>query len=194
MQMKITSAEFVKSVVKVEDLPKDNFPEIAFVGRSNVGKSSLLNALMKKKLAYTSATPGKTREINYFRINQKFYFVDLPGYGYAKVSKAEQDRWKVLLEAYLQNRPQLKLCLLLIDARHPDLENDKQMAEFLYFYGRRFAIARTKVDKLKKKSERDTSRKTSESFFSNYEFMLDVSAHSGEGVLDLVKHISEYLS
>ncbi|MFN3345019.1 MAG: ribosome biogenesis GTP-binding protein YihA/YsxC [Chloroherpetonaceae bacterium] len=192
--MKITSAEFVKSVVKVEDLPKDNFPEIAFVGRSNVGKSSLLNALMKKKLAYTSATPGKTREINYFRINQKFYFVDLPGYGYAKVSKAEQDRWKVLLEAYLQNRPQLKLCLLLIDARHPDLENDKQMAEFLYFYGRRFAIARTKVDKLKKKSERDTSRKTSESFFSNYEFMLDVSAHSGEGVLDLVKHISEYLS
>ncbi len=191
--MKITSAEFVKSVVKVEDLPADNFPEVAFVGRSNVGKSSLLNALMKKKLAYTSATPGKTREINYFRINQKFYFVDLPGYGYAKVSKAEQDRWKVLLEAYLQNRPQLKLCLLLIDARHPDLENDKQMAEFLYFYGRRFAIVRTKVDKLKKKSERETLRQISASFFSNYEFMTDVSAHSGEGILDLGKHISEYL-
>lgn len=192
--MKITSAEFFKSVVKIEDLPKDNFPEVAFVGRSNVGKSSLLNALMKKKLAYTSATPGKTREINYFRINQKFYFVDLPGYGYAKVSKAEQAQWKVLLESYLQNRPQLKLCLLLIDARHPDLENDKQMAEFLYFYGRRFALVRTKIDKLKKKAERETSRQTSEAFFSNYEFIDDVSAHSGEGVLDLIKHFSVYLT
>lgn len=192
--MKITSAEFAKSVAKIDDLPKDNFPEVAFVGRSNVGKSSLLNALMKKKLAYASATPGKTREINYFRINQKFYFVDLPGYGYAKVSKAEQERWKALLEAYLQNRPQLKLCLLLIDARHPNLENDKQMAEFLYFYGRRFALARTKIDKLKKKSERESSRKLSEAFFSNYEFSLDVSAQSGEGVSDLIKHVSAYLS
>ncbi len=191
--MKLTSAEFVKSVVKIEDLPKDNFPEIAFVGRSNVGKSSLLNALMKKKLAYTSATPGKTREINYFRINQKFYFVDLPGYGYAKVSKAEQLRWKTLLEAYLQNRPQLNLCLLLVDARHPNLENDKQMAEFLYFYGRRFAIVLTKVDKLKKKSEREMSLTVSASFFSNYEFIHSVSAHSGEGILDLIKHFSAYL-
>ncbi len=191
--MKLTSAEFVKSVVKIEDLPKDNFPEIAFVGRSNVGKSSLLNALMKKNLAYTSATPGKTREINYFRINQKFYFVDLPGYGYAKVSKAEQLRWKPLLEAYLQNRPQLNLCLLLVDARHPNLENDKQMAEFLYFYGRRFAVALTKVDKLKKKSEREMSLTLSASFFSHYDFIHSVSAHSGEGILDLIKHFSAYL-
>jgi GTP-binding protein len=192
--MKIITAEFVKSVVAIEGLPKDSLPEIAFVGRSNVGKSSLLNALMKKKLAYTSATPGKTREINYFRINQKFYFVDLPGYGYAKVSKAEQARWKELLEAYLQNRPQLKLCLLLIDARHPDLENDKQMAEFLYFYGRRFAIVLTKVDKLKKKSERELSMSVSASFFSNYEFIHSVSAYSGEGILDLIKHLSAYLT
>lgn len=192
--MMITSAEFVRSVVKVEDLPKDNFPEIAFVGRSNVGKSSLLNALMKKKLAYTSATPGKTREINYFRINQKFYFVDLPGYGYAKVSKAEHARWKELLEAYLQNRPQLKLCLLLIDARHPTMENDKQMAEFLYFYGRRFAIVLTKMDKLKKQAERKNSLTVCASFFSNYEFIHSVSAPRGEGVLDLIKHLSSYLS
>lgn len=191
--MKITSAEFVKSVVKIDDLPKDNLSEIAFVGRSNVGKSSLLNALMKKKLAYTSGAPGKTREINYFRINQKFYFVDLPGYGYAKVSKSEQAAWKVLLEAYLKNRPQLKLCLLLVDSRHPNLENDKEMQEFLYFYGRRFALVRTKLDKLKKKSERESSRQASELFFSNYDFLQDVSAQNGEGILDLIKHISIYL-
>ncbi len=191
--MTIKSAEFVKSVVKIEDLPRDNFPEIAFVGRSNVGKSSLLNALMRKKLAYTSATPGKTREIHYFRINRKLYFVDLPGYGYAKVSKAEQARWKDLLETYLQNRPQLKLCLLLVDARHPTMENDKQMAEFLYFYGRRFAIVLTKLDKLKKTSEREASLSTCASFFSNYEFIHPVSAQSGEGILDLMKHFSTYL-
>ncbi|MCS6988739.1 MAG: ribosome biogenesis GTP-binding protein YihA/YsxC [Chloroherpetonaceae bacterium] len=189
--MKITSAEFFKSVKRLEDLPKDNLPEIAFAGRSNVGKSSLLNALMRKKLAYASSTPGRTRDINFFRINQKFYFVDLPGYGYAKVSKAEQEAWKELLEAYLRNRPQLRLCVMLVDARHPEMQNDKQMSEFLYFYGRPFAIALTKIDKLKKKSERENARKAVEGFFSNYEFVQEVSAQSGEGVLDLLKHIGQ---
>lgn len=192
--MKITSAEFFKSARRLDDLPKDNAPEIAFAGRSNVGKSSLLNALMKKKLAHSSATPGKTRQLNFFRINQKFWFVDLPGYGYAKVSKAEQESWKALLEAYFRHRPQLKLCVLLVDARHPEMPSDKQMAEFLYFYGHRFGIALAKIDKLKKKSERDAARKTAEAFFSNYEFIQEVSARSGEGVSDLLKRIEQSLA
>lgn len=192
--MKITSAEFFKSARRLEDLPKDDAPEIAFAGRSNVGKSSLLNALMKKKLAHSSSTPGKTRLLNFFRINRKFWFVDLPGYGYAKVSKAEQESWKALLEGYFRHRPQLKLCVLLVDARQPEMASDKQMAEFLYFHGQRFGIALAKIDKLKKRSERERSRKAAEAFFSNYEFIQEVSAHSGEGVSELLKRIDQSLA
>lgn len=190
--MKISSAEFVKSVTAPHALPKDGLPEIAFVGRSNVGKSSLLNLLMGRKLARTSATPGKTRELNFFLINRKFYFVDLPGYGYAKVHRSLQDEWKELLEWYLKARPQLKLVLLLIDARHPAMENDKQMQEFLAFYGRRYALIRTKVDKLSK-SELDAAHHISESFFSDYDFTADVSATKRIGQQELLAKLKPYL-
>jgi len=162
--MKITSAEFIRSVTTPQALPKDGLPEIAFVGRSNVGKSSLLNLLMQRKLAHTSATPGKTRQLNFFLINRKFYFVDLPGYGYAKTSKSLQEEWRELLEWYLKARVQLKLVLLLIDARHVTMENDKQMQEFLAFYGRRYALVRTKIDKLSQ-AELAEARRKSEAFF-----------------------------
>ncbi len=190
--MKIRSAEFVKSVASPDALPKDGLPEIAFVGRSNVGKSSLLNLLMGRKLARTSATPGKTRELNFFLINRKFYFVDLPGYGYAKVQKSLQEEWKVLLEWYLRARTQLKLVLLLIDARHTTMAIDKQMQEFLAFYGRRYALIRTKVDKLSK-AELDAARCASESFFSDYDFTADVSATKRIGQQELLAKLKPYL-
>lgn len=190
--MKIRSAEFIKSVSSPDALPKDGLPEIAFVGRSNVGKSSLLNLLMGRKLARTSATPGKTRELNFFLINRKFYFVDLPGYGYAKVQKSLQEEWKVLLEWYLRARTQLKLVLLLIDARHTTMAIDKQMQEFLAFYGRRYALIRTKVDKLSK-AELDAARCASESFFSDYDFTADVSATKRIGQQELLAKLKPYL-
>lgn len=190
--MRITSAEFVRSVVSPDALPKDGLPEIAFVGRSNVGKSSLLNLLMQRKLARTSATPGKTRELNFFLINRKFYFVDLPGYGYAKVEKSLQLEWKKLLEWYLEARPQLKLVLLIIDARHPQMENDKQMQEFLAFYGRRYALVRTKIDKLTK-AELAAAQAASEAFFEGYEFAADVSATKKIGQQELLSKLKPYL-
>jgi GTP-binding protein len=191
--MKIESVEFYKSVTKVSDLPKAGLPEIAFAGRSNVGKSSLLNTIMGKKLARTSATPGKTREINFFLVNGKFYFVDLPGYGFAKVAKTAKDEWQHLMEGYLKDRPELKLVLLLIDSRHPSMDSDLQMQEFLYFYGRPFGIARTKVDKLNQ-SELVKGKRESESFFSDYDFIMDFSSHTGHGKKELLRVLDKYLS
>ena len=190
--MKITSAEFIRSVTTPQALPKDGLPEIAFVGRSNVGKSSLLNLLMQRKLAHTSATPGKTRQLNFFLINRRFYFVDLPGYGYAKTSKSLQEEWRELLEWYLKARVQLKLVLLLIDARHVTMENDKQMQEFLAFYGRRYALVRTKIDKLSQ-AELAEARRKSEAFFSGYDFTADVSATKRIGQRELLSKIKPYL-
>ncbi len=191
--MKIESAAFYKSVTRLEDLPKDNFPEIAFAGRSNVGKSSLLNTLMGHKgLARTSATPGKTREINFFIINSKFYFVDLPGYGYAKVSKSLKAKWAGLLEDYLKDRQNLKLVALLIDARHPTTSLDLEMQEFLSFYGRHLAIVRTKTDKLNQ-SMQSKAKKETERAYTDYDFILDFSARNGSGKKQLLSQFDDYL-
>jgi GTP-binding protein len=191
--MKIESAAFYKSVTRLEDLPKDNFPEIAFAGRSNVGKSSLLNTLMGHKgLARTSATPGKTREINFFIINSKFYFVDLPGYGYAKVSKSLKAEWAGLLEDYLKDRQNLKLVVLLIDSRHPTTPLDLEMQEFLSFYGRHLAIVRTKTDKLNQ-SMQSKAKKETERAYTDYDFILDFSARNGRGKKQLLSQFNDYL-
>lgn len=191
--MKIESVEFYKSVTRLEDLPKNGFPEIAFAGRSNVGKSSLLNEIMGKKgLARTSATPGKTREINFFIINSKFYFVDLPGYGYAKVSKSLKEEWAGLLESYLRLRQELKLVVLLVDSRHPTTELDLEMDDFLSFYGRRMAVVRTKIDKLNQ-SMMSKAKKETESIYTECEFMLDFSAKNGRGKKELLRQLDGYL-
>ncbi len=146
-----TQSTFVKSLSDFKDRPEPLLPEIAFVGRSNVGKSSLLNALLgRKKLALVSSTPGKTRLINYFLINNNFYFVDLPGYGYAKISKKEAAKWKSMIEAYLLGSEQLKLVLLLADVRREPMAADIQMADWLNYYQIPFAFVLTKTDKISK--------------------------------------------
>lgn len=147
--MKITSAEFVKSVVDISQLPKLRLPETAFAGRSNVGKSRLLNALTnRKKLAAISSTPGKTRTINYFKINDSYYFVDLPGYGFAKVSKKMRIHWQRLIESYLTGSEQLRSVVMIIDARHKVSPLDLQMLGCLQEQGIPPIIVATKADKL----------------------------------------------
>lgn len=147
--MIIKQSEFITSAVRPSQYPEDNRVEIAFVGRSNVGKSSLINSLTnRRKLVKVSSTPGKTRLINFFLINNTFYFVDLPGYGYAKVSKEEQAKWGGIIEAYLVNRKQLKRIILLVDSRHKPTEDDITMYQWIKHYGYECLIVATKSDKL----------------------------------------------
>lgn len=146
--MKIASAVFVKSVSDNNFL-KTDYPEVAFVGRSNVGKSSIINFITNRKhLAKTSATPGKTKLINYFLINKKFLLVDLPGYGYAQVSKKEKTNWGEFLEEYLKTSKNLKCVYLLLDVRRTPTEQDEQMLEFLVYNRINVKIVVTKIDTL----------------------------------------------
>lgn len=148
--MRIKQSEFIISAVKREQYPLDNRNEVAFVGRSNVGKSSIINSLTnRKKLAKVSGTPGKTRLINFFLINNDFYLVDLPGYGYAKVSKSEKDSWDKTIEMYLTEREQLKRIVLLVDSRHKPTGDDILMYEWAKHFGYDVVVVATKSDKLK---------------------------------------------
>jgi len=147
--MKISSAEFVKSAFNRTHWITDGLPEIAFLGRSNVGKSSLLNSLLQRKgLARTSNTPGRTQSINFFLINESFYFTDLPGYGYAKVSKTMRHDWGVMAEEYLAQRRELVLSIQLVDSRHEPTTLDKQLHEWLIHHQKNRLIVATKTDKL----------------------------------------------
>lgn len=132
-------------------LPKNDIPEIAFAGKSNVGKSSLINGLLNRKsLARTSSEPGKTQTINFYNVNKELYFVDLPGYGYAKVSKEMKEKWGKMIERYLHQSEQLKAVLLLIDIRHEPSENDKNMYQWIVQNGYEPVIIATKLDKIKR--------------------------------------------
>lgn len=154
----MTSAEFAKTATRPEEWPRGPQPELAFVGRSNVGKSSMLNALAGRKgLARVSNTPGRTRALQFFDLAyrptpaarpRQVRFCDLPGYGYAKVSKAERDRWAAMIEDYLRGRDVLRAVVLIVDARHPPAESDHDALAFLGATGRRVIVAATKMDKL----------------------------------------------
>ncbi len=147
--MIIKSSEFIISAVKRNQYPIDNRVEIAFVGRSNVGKSSIINALTNRRhLAKVSQTPGKTRLINFFLINNDFYLVDLPGYGYAKVSKKEKESWGKTIDTYLHGRDELKRVVLLVDSRHKPTADDIMMYEWIKHYGYDVIVVATKSDKL----------------------------------------------
>ncbi|MGL4850814.1 MAG: ribosome biogenesis GTP-binding protein YihA/YsxC [Clostridium sp.] len=147
--MRIKQSEFIISAVRKPQYPIDERVEIAFVGRSNVGKSSIINALTnRKKLAKVSQTPGKTKLINFFLINNDFYLVDLPGYGYAKVSKVEKESWGKTIEDYLAGREELKRVVLLVDSRHKPTGDDIMMYEWIKHYGYDVVVVATKSDKL----------------------------------------------
>ncbi len=141
--------EFVVSSGKLETFPSDRLPEIAFLGRSNVGKSSLINSLVGKKgLAFTSNTPGRTQTINFYRVDGAFYFVDLPGYGYARVPIKHKLEWKKLVEQYLENAETLKLCCIVLDARRGWMDTDLDLKQWLEDRGREYVVIATKFDKL----------------------------------------------
>ena len=147
--MKIRSSEIVVSAIRKEQYPAEGLPEIALVGRSNVGKSSATNALLNRRnFARTSQTPGKTRTINFYKINNEFYFVDLPGYGYAKVSKSEKDKWGVIMERYLQDRQELCAIFLLVDIRHEPTNDDVMMYDWIKHFGYNCVVIATKADKI----------------------------------------------
>ena len=149
--MKIKKSEFVTSAVKQEQYPESDLPEIAVVGRSNVGKSSLINMLLNRKnLARTSSTPGKTQLINFFDIDSKFTLVDLPGYGYARVSKEQKKTWGTIIETYLKNRKNLLEVIQLVDLRHKPTAEDVQMYQWIKSFGFNGIVVATKHDKIKK--------------------------------------------
>jgi GTP-binding protein len=151
MAMKVNQAEFVISAVGPDQYPPDALPEIALAGRSNVGKSSLINRMINRKnLARTSSTPGKTQTLNYYRINEALYFVDFPGYGFAKVSKSMREQWGKMIERYLLEREPLKLVMQIIDLRHPPSKDDQAMYEWLLHYGVPICVVATKADKIPK--------------------------------------------
>jgi GTP-binding protein len=194
--MKITSAEFILGAAAIRQLPKDGVPEIAFLGRSNVGKSSLINRLCgRKALARPSTDPGKTREMNYYLINKKFCFVDLPGYGYAKVPEQVRSSWGKLIEQYLKSREQLALVVQLVDARHDPTELDMMMIGWLDYYSIPFLVALTKADKLPA-SKMTRFLEGSKHRFTRYGYCREVipfSSITGVGKNELMKVIQHHL-
>ena len=151
MNVNWNMAQFVRSAAKPSDFPRDGLPQVVFVGRSNVGKSSVINRLLNRKnFARVGSAPGKTTHINYFLIDQKLYLVDLPGYGYAKVSKQERDRWGRLIEAWFADTQRMALGILIVDARHKPTADDCTMAQVFLSAEKPFLVVANKLDKLKK--------------------------------------------
>lgn len=151
MKVNWNRAEFVRSAVKPADFPRDALPQVVFAGRSNVGKSSVINRLLgRKNLARVGAAPGKTTHINYFQVDEKLYLIDLPGYGYAKVSLRERARWGRLIEAWFADTSLMTLGLLIVDARHKPTAEDRTMSDFFLGTGKPYVVVANKLDKVKK--------------------------------------------
>lgn len=191
--MKIISAEFITSAVAAQGWPRDRLPEIALIGRSNVGKSSLLNSFtMRKALAKTSSTPGKTRTINFYSINGEFRLVDLPGFGYAKVSREERRSWEGMMGEYLSERQNLKGVLLILDPRRDAGEAELKLYDWIEGFGIPVSTVFTKIDKLSR-NQLSSRLKALKKVIPANEAVL-FSATTGEGKLDLGKKISEMVS
>ncbi len=151
MNLNTQRVEFVRSAAVAKDFPRDALPQVAFAGKSNVGKSSVINRLLQRKnFARVGGEPGKTVHINYFRVDDKLYLVDLPGYGYAKVSQAEKDRWAKLIQSWFDDPGLMTLGILIVDARHAPTANDVAMADYFKATGKPWAVVANKLDKLKK--------------------------------------------
>ena len=191
--MKILSAEFVISAAGPKQFPRDRKPQISFAGRSNVGKSSLINALLhRKKLVKTSVTPGKTQLINFFMINETFYFVDLPGYGYARVPRAVTDAWAPMIEGYLKGSPELRAVVVLLDSRREPDERDMRLIEWLKEYEIPAVHVLTKSDKLNRQ-ESDHALRVIRSSLGITGPLFLTSSKSGHGIKELWGEIVKHL-
>lgn len=192
--MKYEKAEFKSAYGTFEQLPESDLPEIAFAGRSNVGKSSLLNKLfMRKNLARVSSVPGKTITINFYGVDG-VNFVDLPGYGYAKVSRSEKQRWAKMMEGYFNSGRNIKLVVQLVDMRHPPTADDIMMMEFLESTGIDFIVVMTKSDKLNKGDYKKRLEKSKEEMnFIDSEYIIPFSAQTGENIEKIKAIIESHL-
>ncbi|APC48110.1 YihA family ribosome biogenesis GTP-binding protein [Virgibacillus halodenitrificans] len=181
--MKITNAEIVISAVSQKQYPNDQLPEIALAGRSNVGKSSFINTIINRKnLARTSSKPGKTQTLNFYKLNNAFYFVDVPGYGYAKVSKKEREKWGKMMEEYFQTRDTLNAVILITDVRHEPTSDDIQMYDFLKYYQLPVIVVATKLDKVPKNKIDARLKRTKETLeMEADDYLLPFSAEKGYG-------------
>lgn len=194
--MEFINAELLKTAAKYEQYPPADVPEIALVGRSNVGKSSLINCLVNRKnLARTSSTPGKTATINFYSVAQRYRIVDLPGYGYAKVSKEEKERWGAMIEHYLARRENLVQVIQLVDARHKPSADDKMMFDWIRSYNYEPFVIATKLDKLKKSQvEANLTAIYNDLELNEQSVLVPFSAETREGreqVLELIEYVLE---
>lgn len=193
--MKTDQAEFHRSIHDPADFPQDGRPEVAFVGRSNVGKSSLMNRLLgRKKLARTSSTPGRTRSVNYFRIDDRFYFVDLPGYGYARAGKGERQAWAGLTDSYLRRPRGPGTIILLIDAKVGATDLDVQALDYLMHLEIPTLVVATKIDRVKRSRRARQLKEIRERLALPEDALLvPVSARTGEGMSELWREIRHRL-
>ena len=191
--MKISSAEFIKSAFSEPDWPHDSLPEIAFMGRSNVGKSSVINSLLGVRgLARTSSTPGRTQSLNFFEINRRFRFVDLPGFGYAKVPKDVRSTWGEMVNSYLANRNQLVLSIALVDSRHEPTKLDLQLHDWLVHYAQPRLIVTTKSDKLSNNELKESLTRANRVFRNDR--VVAFSAKTGRGREEVWREIESALT
>ncbi|HEY9186346.1 MAG TPA: ribosome biogenesis GTP-binding protein YihA/YsxC [Ignavibacteria bacterium] len=194
MKLKVN---FFKSIFKVEDLFKSDLPEFVFLGRSNVGKSTLINTLTGvKNLAKTSSTPGKTQSINYYNVDNKYYIVDMPGYGYAKISQEKKLYWKKLTEKYFTENSNILMCYVLVDSRYDIMESDIMMIEFLSFLKKPITILLTKIDKT---SQGEVSKRIQKiNSISSNKFIIQkiipTSSVNNKGIKDILLQIKNLLS
>lgn len=191
--MNYQKVEFKLSAANATQFPRDGIPQIAFAGKSNVGKSSVINrVLQRKNLAYVGASPGKTIHINYFLVDQTAYLVDLPGYGYAKVSKSEKERWGRLMESYFAAYDLLTLGILIVDARHAPTQNDVVMAQWFQQTGCPFIVVANKLDKLKKREVEPNMQCIRETLsLSEDTVLIPFSAEKGTGRGELISYIEK---
>jgi GTP-binding protein len=193
--VRIEGAEFLRSVVNPADLLGDEEPEVAFAGRSNVGKSTLLNALLGQKIARTSSTPGRTQGINYFRVNDRFRFVDLPGFGYARASKEARRQWAEIIGEYLRRPHERRMVVQLVDGRIGATALDEQAGEYFDDLDLPRVVAATKIDDVKRGARARQLQEIARALrLESPAAIVAVSAQSGEGIRELWKSISEFLA
>ena len=191
MSINVQKAEFILSAASPKDFRRDALPQVAFAGRSNVGKSSVINRLLNRKnFARVGAAPGKTTQINYFKIDNAFYLVDLPGYGYARVSKGERDRWGRLMEGYFADPELMTLGVMIVDARHKPTADDCTMAQWYRGAGCPFLVVANKLDKLKKSEVEGNLQRIRETLeLGEEDMVIPFSAENGTGRDELLRAI-----